>query len=316
MPSNATLSSPKLIERALIGEAPTSPALLYNTSNNQTYSMPIRSINITTELHIATAFVSMKITFQNTGNRKVNGLFILPCHGTVTSTKVNINNGARYLDTTFIDNDIAEQFQPKQRKQRNANESDQPINMYIPNLFRLPIADIAKNEIVTIEIDYMQSLEFVESRYHFHIPLSFGTGILPNNNYNNIDIQCTINCITPGIQYGSTTHQLHLTEQSNLRCKLATQPKGTLTNNRDFHLFYSVQTNAISAALLCDTGDKYDYDPSKSFTCFVNPPTQMDGVFRRDIVFLLDRSGSMTGKPFKDAVASLIFALQTLSEYD
>eukprot|EP01084_Bolivina_argentea_P190436 327254_1 len=118
-----SLSSPKLIEEDLISEAPTSPALLYNTRNN-TYSMPIINIEISTEFHIATAFVSMKIVFQNTSNSKVNTLFILPCAGTVTSTKVNINNGCRFLDTTFIDNDCAQQFQPKQNKNKNKNKNE------------------------------------------------------------------------------------------------------------------------------------------------------------------------------------------------
>merc|ERR1719211_968574 len=108
------LSSPQIIEEQLLKESPSSPALLYNVQQN-TYSMPIKNIHINTEMHIATAFVSMKITFQNTSNSKTNSLFILPCNGTVTSTKVNINNGARYLDTTFIDNEEAAQFQSKKK---------------------------------------------------------------------------------------------------------------------------------------------------------------------------------------------------------
>ena len=127
-----------------------------------------------------------------------------------------------------------------------------------------------------------------------------------------IIIEVTINCLTPGIEYGSTTHFLTLRERGNLRCRLTATPKqmgGRSPSNKDFHLHYLCRTNAVSSALLKD-------DASKSFVCFVNPPVAAPDVFGRDIVFLLDRSGSMSGKPYLDAVQGLIFALRTLTARD
>ncbi len=75
--------------------------------------------------------------------------------------------------------------------------------------------------------------------------------------------------------------------------KLDTQPKQLI--NRNFHLFYSVTTNAIPVVLLCDSCSESEYD--LSFTCFVNPPTKINNILRGDIIFLLDRSATMTSKP-------------------
>ena len=112
----------------------------------------------------------------------------------------------------------------------------------------------------------MMTLSFVNGRYHLVLPMNFGSGILPRDN--SIDIEVTINCLTPGIEYGSTTHFLTLRERGNLRCKLTATPKqmgGRSPSNKDFHLHYLCRTNAVSSALLKD-------DASKSFVCFVNPP--------------------------------------------
>lgn len=294
-----SLADPKRLEQDLSAVAPTSPALLYS-ANNATYSMPIRHIRVRSECHIATAFVTMSILFQNTSRKKVNALFVVPCPGTVTSATVSINEGARFLDTTFIDKESAAQFGPKGKAQEEASK-------YIPDLFKLPVANVAKGETVRITVDLMLSLPFVESRYHLLIPMNFGTGILPKGHC--IDIECTINCLTPGIEYGSSTHRLALTERQNLRCRLAATPKNVTSSNQDFHLHFLCRTNAISAAVLND-------DATKSFVCFVNPPMAAPSAFGRDVVFLIDRSGSMGGRPYKDAVQGLKFALGSLTPRD
>ena len=142
----------------------------------------------------------------------------------------------------------------------------------------------------------METLEFIGNRYHFYIPLTFNKGILPfNTNIGSIiKIKCTINCLTPGIKYGSSTHKLILTKQENLRCQLHAIPLQTnMLESIDFHIAYFVQTNVISAALLTEKPNQYQYDPQGSFVCFINPPAQSNKLVPRDIIFLIDRSGSV-----------------------
>jgi len=314
---HGSLSAPKLMEEALSTRGPTSPALLY-TSKGSTYSMPVRSLVVRSELHIATGFVSMTITFQNTTNNKCDCLFVLPLQngGTVTSTTVDINNGARFLETTFVDSAEAEQLASKSKKGKDkAAQDDTPaFEAYIPNLFRLPMAGIRPNETVRVRVDYMETLQFVAQRYHFYVPLNFGEGILPS--YEAVRIECSINCLTPGIQYGSTTHQLVLRQQANRRCVVTAHPRrgqlhgpGAADCSGDFHLHYYCASNQISAALLFD-------ERKHIFCAFINPPMVAEDVFHRDIVFMLDRSGSMTGKPFEDAVSALRCALDSLTAND
>ena len=62
-----------------------------------------------------------------------------------------------------------------------------------------------------------------------------------------ISIQTSINCLVPGMQYGSNSHSLILTAQENLRCELYAIPLPQNIQSTDFHICYRAQTNAISA---------------------------------------------------------------------
>jgi Ca-activated chloride channel family protein len=55
-----------------------------------------------------------------------------------------------------------------------------------------------------------------------------------------------------------------------------------------------------------------------AFALFVTPPTTsgIKGYFKRNLIFLLDKSGSMTGEPYKEATRSLLSALDTLHSTD
>jgi len=51
---------------------------------------------------------------------------------------------------------------------------------------------------------------------------------------------------------------------------------------------------------------------SKTFLLFLSPPVKPIIIVPRDIIFILDRSGSMYGKPWADAKSALATALHNL----
>ena len=118
---NGEMPEPIEIDNEILNRKPTAPSMLY-TDKGQTYSLPIKNIQIISELHVATAFVRMNITFQNTINKKINCLFAFPTNGTVTSCEANIG-GYKYVDTTFIPTDEAQKVAKKSKPKKG--ESDE-----------------------------------------------------------------------------------------------------------------------------------------------------------------------------------------------
>ena len=127
---------------------------------------------------------------------------------------------------------------------------DNPVSVFIPGVFRLPIANVAANESVCVEVDYMQELEYIDNHFHFLVPLRFAPGLLPANVpvHQMISLQSSINCLCPGINYGSSSHALRLTAHENLRVELFGMP---LPRNQmrsvDYHVAYRLQTPQITA---------------------------------------------------------------------
>ena len=83
---------------------------------------------------------------------------------------------------------------------------------------------------------------------------------------------------------------------------------------RDFELFYTVKTENIIANCI-EQPDPLNKG-SGSFCLFVTPPSSIQTTFGRSFYFLLDRSGSMVGEPYLQAVRALSRALDRLRSSD
>ena len=70
---------------------------------------------------------------------------------------------------------------------------------YIPNLFRLPIPGVHSADIIQVSVVYLEPLYFHDSQYHFQLPLTFGSNILPPKALlrDVLKIRCIINSVTP-----------------------------------------------------------------------------------------------------------------------
>merc|ERR1712176_722282 len=83
---------------------------------------------------------------------------------------------------------------------------------------------------------------------------------------------------------------------------------------RDFELSYSVKSEKIRAH--CIREEDVDDPDSGSLCLFVTPPASLSTTFGRAFFFLLDRSGSMVGEPFREATRALNRALDRLRPSD
>merc|ERR1712061_341778 len=113
----------------------------------------------------------------------------------------------------------------------------------------------------------------------------------------------------PGIVYGSNSHELFMVQAVGPGTNFQLQCVPTAGSNcRTFNFSYYIKTAQVSAMMVVDKGGN-DWDKRTSFSLTINPPTLSQGRFPRDIIFLMDRSGSMGGKPYEDAIKGLEFAL-------
>jgi len=324
-PGNPQFSPQQIaIESQLQNEKPTAPTLLFS-QNGQSFGLPVKFCQVSNDFHIGTMFGYMVITFVNNTNQKLTATFAFPTEGTVTSCDVQIGTN-RYMGTTYVTNEDANKHLNSGRNRGNG-VGDDPNARYVPDLFRCPVNNINPQDEVKIEINWLQSVEYIQGRYQYRLPLRFGPNILPVGLpvQQVVHIEANINCASQGIRFGSASHNLLL--QSNVapavgaynsmgRTQLVASPLPQNQTSVDFHIAYTVQTNEISSRCIIAPPEQNSWDNRGSFVTFVNPPMQADTNVPRDIIFLMDRSGSMAGQPWEFAARALQEGLNTLRQGD
>jgi len=314
----------KIPDPALLqANRPTSPVIWYLAKDkkarqgpNPIYSLPLTGYHADVEFHISTAFVRLNLRFKNTSSTSVDGVFALPLLGTVTSAEIGIGH-SRIVETVVIPNGSVEQLtKDGPAQQEEIIPAAQTDDAFVPDLFRMPLQDIPAGETLSVTIEYIEPLDYVEGSYHFFLPMRFPAETFPQSAPINeiFKIRCTINSVTPQLSYDSDSHNLVQLYNTGYTYYLSAQHKANAPS--DFHISYFMPSSTILGGLLIEPPSQKNYDPRGSFLLFVTPPTDPQPHFGRNIIFLIDRSGSMSGEPYANAAKALATALQGLGQGD
>nr|XP_029123844.1 von Willebrand factor A domain-containing protein DDB_G0292740 isoform X2 [Elaeis guineensis] len=88
-------------------------------------------------------------------------------------------------------------------------------------------------------------------------------------------------------------------------------------SHREFYFSYSVYSNDLFGGILLQSPTMYDLDQRDTFCLYLFPGNiQNRKVFRREVVFIVDISGSMEGKPLENVKNALSTALLELTAVD
>lgn len=215
---------------------------------------------------------------------------------------------------------------------------------YIPNFFRLPVEDVGVYDVIKITCVYIETLPFFNGMYHCTLPLTFGSNLLAAGLTMEevVDVKCIINSVTLETPYECKTHRVTALGDSFPRIELiasgfsfppplaphppSTHPPSThpLSTHPPPHVHqeyksvdFTLSYSQSAAEVLCTLITEETLEEN-SFVLFITPPSihTTTSVHARNIVFLIDRSGSMGGTPFIEASRALTAALTNLNPYD
>jgi len=127
-------------------------------------------------------------------------------------------------------------------------------------------------------------------------------------------IQIQINTTTAVKNIYSPSHRVEVRQENDRRATVTFEANHAI-DGRDFLLYYSLDPNEIGATVL--THRPYS-DKSGYFMLLISPQVNPDAtqVQGRDLVFVLDTSGSMAGEKIQQAKAALRYCLQRLGQRD
>jgi len=302
-----------------------------------------------TDVHIQItgmiARVTVKQKFHNDGTDWKEGIYVFPLPENAAVDQLRMHIGER-----IIEGQIREKQQAKKEYQqaKASGKRTSLVEQERPNIFTTSVANIGPDEDIVIEITYQQVVRYTDEEFSLRFPMVVapryipgktiiagfeGTGWSVNTSQvvdasritppvvNTEQEQNPINPVSLKIDLDtgfllshidSPTHQIDIGIPDNTRYVIQLQNKN-VPANRDFELVWQAEPEqSPRAALFTEDMDSDVY----SLIMLLPPASEISPVLHREVIFVIDTSGSMSGPSIMQAKQALNLALTRLKPGD
>ncbi|MBT0670977.1 marine proteobacterial sortase target protein [Novosphingobium profundi] len=324
--------------RAQDAPDPAAGGALILTSADGTVTAPAMRLGSDMNVEVTGTVMRVKVTqaFRNTSKQwmEASYLFPLPEDGAVDTLKMVV--GQRVIVGTIQRKQAARELYEEARAK---GQKAGLVEAERPNLFRSQVANVAPGETVLIAIEFQAPVRQVNGEFALRLPLVAGpryvpphslsspaalrdaarvTAPLATSNAGLNPVSITVH-LAPGFVPAnviSPYHRINVAEDGP-SARTVTLAAGAETADRDFELRWRSASADPTLALfhqrLADTDHQEDY-----YMATITPQVHVKAAEApaREMVFVIDNSGSMGGGSMDAAKASLLHALSTLRPQD
>lgn len=189
-----------------------------------------------------------------------------------------------------------------------------------PDIFLLTIPQVDGGTNLSIKISWSQKLVYQDGEFSLCVPFSFPEYVTPASKKipKKEKIQLSVH---PGhgteVMCRSISHPLKEQKRRVENLYFLHESDVLMWSSTDFSFSYSVPVNHLLGSVLLQSPSVDDIDQREMFCIHLLPGSQPDKkVFARKIVYVIDTSGSMQGKPLDATKRVLCAALSELSPED
>ena len=307
------------------------------TPNEPLIVLPLKRTEVTIEVTGAIAQTQVIQRFHNDLNRPLEAIYLFPLPSEAAITDFEIR-----LKDRVIHSRVQERKEAKitYEKAKAAGKKVALLDQERPNLFTTSVANLLPGETVEICFTYAETLRFQKDRYDITFPMVVGTRyipfaidsqgqphtsvtdasrlnppVLPPNIHSDhrLSIQVNLHGL-PIQQVTSTTHAIRVTHprSSGTHVSLA-KPDGI--PHSEFNITVHLEPNQQpELSFIQSVTDEETYGLLSVF-----PPIgkiKKGKSHPKDITFLIDTSGSMSGESIAQARSGLARCLKNLSPND
>uniref|UniRef100_A0ACD5WQM1 Uncharacterized protein n=1 Tax=Avena sativa TaxID=4498 RepID=A0ACD5WQM1_AVESA len=245
-----------------------------------------------------------------TRSRECDVRLILPMgeQGSILGAEVTI--GRRSYNTQVIE--------VEDQTMENIGKADS-VGLLKPHMFCLTIPQVEGGADISATFTWSQKLHYDNGRFSVDIPFRFPYFVnpLPKVFMKREKIQLTVDSgFSKEVLLQGTSHPLK--EKARQGDKLSFLHEAILESwsNKDFTFSYSVYSGDLSGGILLQPSTSQDYDDRDRFSIFLLPGNGNRKVFKKAVVFVVDTSGSMQGKPLENVKSAVSTALSELAQED
>jgi Ca-activated chloride channel family protein len=265
---------------------------------------------VETEIHGQAAQTTLQQVFVNRTNRLLEAQYVFPIPRGASLSRFTMLVDGREQAGELVEKDEARRIY-----QSIVSRSQDPglLEYLGGRLFRASIFPIAPHGTQTVTLRYEQVLEARDGLTGYLLPFR-PDGRRAASVDGEASIEVRVKAAAPILNLYSPTHPV-LTRRTGEAEAVVTWSARGASLDRDFQLFYSVDPRDIGLSLLT-----YRPDPARPgyFLLLAAPRStlQQERLVERDMIFVVDTSGSMAGAKIRQAREALKYCLRKLNDGD
>ena len=284
---------------------------------------PLRHTDVQVRIAGPLARVTVTQEFHNPFAEKIEAVYTFPLPPDSAVDDMTMHVGDRTIRGLIKPRDEARKiYEEARRTGRIASLLDQER----PNIFTQAVANILPGATVKIQIAYVETVPYEAGAYSFNFPMVVAPRYMPRRGVpdaariappvtpegtragHDISVEVHLDAGVPIESLESRTHEVSIDRPNPRQAVVKLRDKAVIPN-KDFILKYGVAGRRIEDAVLTHTG---------YFTLLLQPPdrVQPEEIAPKELVFVLDTSGSMSGFPIEKAKEAMGLALDGLHPRD
>jgi len=265
-------------------------------------------VDVTIENQIATTHVDQ--VFYNPNDWIIEGTYIFPI-----PLGASINNFTLWVDGQPVEGKIMDADEARLTYEEIVREMQDPALLEYADqgAVQARVYPIAPDEERRIELEYTEVLVAENGLVRYLYPLN--TEKFSTRPLEEVTINVNVDSSVPIRAGYSPSHPVAISKDGKYRITAGYEAKNVKPDT-DFILYYSIGEN--EAFHLLSYRDPSDTDePGGFFTLLLAPsPEPGTEILLKDIIIVLDRSGSMEGEKFNQAQSAITYILEHLNPED
>jgi len=305
-----------------------SGVLIRRMPDGRSIECPLKHTDVKAEVSGPLATVVVRQEFTNESSETIEAVYNFPL-----PVMAAVNGYTMQVNDRVVKGKIArrEDAQRAYDEARRRGQTAALLNQQRPNVFQQSLANITPGARVSVEIHYVELVPYEAGTYEFVFPMLVGPRYFPKSMAgqqstinppiaakgtragHDISIQVKLGMGTP---IGTVTSESHAITQKrfNRWFEEVNLTQSREIPNKDFLLKYRVASREIAPSLLTHKSGKDGY-----FSFVIDPPavrSEAANIAPKELVFVIDTSGSMHGFPLDKAKEAMLQAIDGLNPRD
>jgi Ca-activated chloride channel family protein len=301
--------------------------------------LPLKHTDVKGQISGYIASVEVTQQFHNPYDEKIEAVYVFPLPQNAAINEFIMVIGERRIRGIIRERKEAERIYKQAKRQGHVASL---LTQERPNIFTQKVANIEPGKKIDVNIKYFNTLAYVDGWYEFVFPMVVGPRFNPPGYTDGVgavargkagisgqktevqylkpgersghDISLAVD-IDAGVAIEDVVCSSHVITNNSTKPEKRSVKLGSLDSipNKDFVLRYKVAGKTVKSALVTHRDKRGGY-----FTLMLYPPENLSYLKRApmEMIFVLDCSGSMSGKPIAKAKQAIKRALKKLQPDD